>query len=385
MKILFVMHNCDKYSGANLAMQEVIDDLIVKYGVEPIILYPNQKNQSGKDYFNKRGIRCEVAEYWPQLLSRTDKGIKNCIKKLLLLYRHLIMLKSVKKLENVIRNVDLIYTNTSAIKIGLMLASKYNKPHVWHIREFINLDHGLIFPLGEKRYFKTISKLKNKNAVIVISKCLYNSRYEYFGKNKTYLVYDDIATSYINPEKILTDDNINILIAGDIKTGKGQLIAVEAVNILIKKGYRNIHLFIAGKTGDKSYKYSIDKYIKSNRIDFNIHFVGRIDNMNELRKRMEIAIVASTSEAFGRVTVEGMLSKMAVIGRNSGATPEIIQDGLTGVLYDGSSEDLSKKIEKLLDKNYREKLAEQAFSFAIEKYTTKKCCDNVWNVIKSVI
>jgi len=38
-------------------------------------------------------------------------------------------------------------------------------------------------------------------------------------------------------------------------------------------------------------------------------------------------------EAFGRVTAEAMLAGRVVIGTNTGGTPELVRDGVTGLLY----------------------------------------------------
>jgi glycosyltransferase involved in cell wall biosynthesis len=43
--------------------------------------------------------------------------------------------------------------------------------------------------------------------------------------------------------------------------------------------------------------------------------------------------MCSHSEAFGRVTVEGMKSRLAIVGAAGGATPELIEDGRTGLLF----------------------------------------------------
>jgi glycosyltransferase involved in cell wall biosynthesis len=47
----------------------------------------------------------------------------------------------------------------------------------------------------------------------------------------------------------------------------------------------------------------------------------------------DVLLMCSHSEAFGRVTVEAMKSRLAVVGAAGGATPEIIDDGRTGLLF----------------------------------------------------
>ena len=48
---------------------------------------------------------------------------------------------------------------------------------------------------------------------------------------------------------------------------------------------------------------------------------------------MDVGLMLSRNEAFGRVTVEYMMQNLAVIASDTGANPEIIKNGLTGLLY----------------------------------------------------
>ena len=58
--------------------------------------------------------------------------------------------------------------------------------------------------------------------------------------------------------------------------------------------------------------------------------------------------MCSVSEAFGRVTVEGMLSGALIIGKNCAATCELLQNNKTGLLYYNTN-DLVEKIKYVYD------------------------------------
>jgi glycosyltransferase involved in cell wall biosynthesis len=58
--------------------------------------------------------------------------------------------------------------------------------------------------------------------------------------------------------------------------------------------------------------------------------------------------MCSVAEGFGRVTAEFMSWGKPVIGRNSGATPEIVEDGLNGLLYDGTVDGLSSAMIRMM-------------------------------------
>ena len=63
-----------------------------------------------------------------------------------------------------------------------------------------------------------------------------------------------------------------------------------------------------------------------------------------------VVLVCSRNEAFGRVTVEGMLAGRPVVGARCAATAELIEDGVNGFLYaHGNAKDLAEKIHFLYD------------------------------------
>lgn len=381
MRVLFILHNSNLHSGANLAMLEVITQL-KKYNIQPFIVFPDSEG-TALDYCKENGLEYKVSEYWMMLLSETDSCIKNIIKLPLLLYRRVKMNKSCHKFKEVMSSIDLVYSNTCTMTFGLMLSQKYSTPHIWHIREFGDLDHRLIYPFGKKQYFSLANKIKSE--VVLISKCLYNSRLDYFENEKMHLIYDDVDSKYVNLTDRVVGKSKNILIAGDIKEGKGQLIAAEAIVLLNSQGEDSFTLYIAGKIGDDRYKSKIDLLIEKNGLQDKIIFLGHVSDMNELRNKMDIGIVCSNSEAFGRVTVEGMLSKMAMIGRNSGATPEILEDGVSGLLYDGTAENLRDKLLLLRDKELFTQIADTGFKRAKELYVNGNCSKQIAKLIYATI
>ena len=76
----------------------------------------------------------------------------------------------------------------------------------------------------------------------------------------------------------------------------------------------------------------------------------------------DVALMCSRAEAFGRVTVEAMKASLPVCGTDSGGTPEIVIDGVNGLLFEpGSSASLASALVRLeADENFRETLARGA-------------------------
>lgn len=153
---------------------------------------------------------------------------------------------------------------------------------------------------------------------------------------------------------------------------KGQMDAVLGSFELLKKKY-NIELAIVGPVANQSYYQEIKNFIEKNNLKKRIHLIDFVLNPYPVIKKANIVLSCSKNEAFGRITVEAMLLKKAVIGTKSGGTPELIKDGETGILYQpGNFKELAEKIEHLIKNKQKIKiLGENAYQF-IKKNITKK-------------
>ena len=116
--------------------------------------------------------------------------------------------------------------------------------------------------------------------------------------------------------------------------------------------------------------------MKKNAIK-NVFFKGYVKNIVELRKNMDIALICSNMEAFGRVTIEAMYYENFVIGSDSGATKELIQ-GKYGKLYEKCNfKDLAKKItESVNDINQTVITMKKSKEYALDKFNR-----NIFNEI----
>ncbi|MED4300183.1 glycosyltransferase family 4 protein [Geobacillus stearothermophilus] len=78
------------------------------------------------------------------------------------------------------------------------------------------------------------------------------------------------------------------------------------------------------------------------------------------------------AEQFGRVLVEAMACKVAVIGSSSGSIPDVVED--VGLIFkENDSADLADKLNYMIkNKDFRQKCIELGYKKAHEKYTWKK-------------
>ena len=165
-------------------------------------------------------------------------------------------------------------------------------------------------------------------------------------------------------------DEFVVGIVGRIEEGKGQYLLLEA---LAKLQELNIKVMIVGHTMDEVYLQSLKKKIKKLGVENKVIFTGFTKEVDAHMKLFDVNVLATKRETFGLVVIEAMVNKVCMIATNAGGPLEIIEDGVDGLLFDRSSEDLAEKI-KMLSQNLilTKELADKAYakvkdSFSLEQ------------------
>ena len=375
IKILFCFHYSILNNGGVRSMVDIIENIIKKDGVTVYVVYPTRK-ETAIDYLEKLGVKTIYLPFY-KLNKNGRKGMwKYIIKKIMSPFLFFKLRQIVKR-----EKISIIYSTTIVIDYGFILSKMANLAHIWHIREFGKEDHGIVLRGGEKALYR---KLNESKGIIYISKAI-EEKYSPHIKKGIFqeVIYNDISKDFINRKtnfNIDPDNSLKATIIGTIQEGKGQLVAVKAVEKANKLGAK-IELHICGKKIG-SYYNEVSNYVKDHKLSDQIYFDGFKTKMNEYRSDMDIGIVASKSEAFGRVTVEGMLSNLAMIGADSAATSELITDNVTGLLYkNGDIDELAEKLVYLYkDRKKLKELAINGFDFA-KKFTEGNAANKIYDMI----
>lgn len=381
MKILFISHSSELY-GASKSMLYLIIDLKERYNIEPIVLTPDRGMLTNE--LDKLGIKYVVNKYY---LCMTSNNYKFKIKKYIdiLKYKYinkLFYLYAYFNLYN--KKIDIVHTNTSVCDIGYYLSKKLNIPHIWHIREdaknAFNLSYYYNDEIIKKQY-------KEAKYLVAVSNFVIKNQGIFSGLENIKVVYDGLKIDdVIKNSRFYNTDIVNICIIGNLSDNKNQLEAIEAINILVKRGICNIVLHIIGD-GDFYYKERLNNYIKNEKLEKYVVFYGYSDEVYSILTNMHIGLMCSKNEAFGRVTVEYMFNCMPVIGSNKGGTKELIIDKKNGFLYElGNTQELANKIEYLIfDRDKMECMGKDGLFLAKEKFTLEKNTDNIYDIYKSII
>ena len=135
--------------------------------------------------------------------------------------------------------------------------------------------------------------------------------------------------------------------------------------------------------GDKEggFKRVIHKLVKSLNLDNSVVFHGFEKNSNQIYKDMDILLMCSSCEGFGRVTVEAMQRGIPVIGLNTGGTSELVKDGFNGYLFN-SIQEIPSKLSLLLEsKEHYNHIRRNAYTESRSMYSVTQYCKSVEDFI----
>jgi glycosyltransferase involved in cell wall biosynthesis len=129
-------------------------------------------------------------------------------------------------------------------------------------------------------------------------------------------------------------------VVGQLTPWKGQDDAIRSLAVA-RRSARDAMLVIAGSakfTGaaarfdNAAFAESLPLLTRRLGLGDAVNLLGEVDDVPGLLAALDVLLVPSWEEAFGRVVVEGMAMGLPVIATASGGPPEIIDDGRTGFL-----------------------------------------------------
>lgn len=381
MNILYIAHE-SRMGGANLSLLGMIDHFAKEHNIYVVVPI---KEGFLVDELHKRGIPVLYQHsFWWMVAPGANSVatfVKKWIYKILVLYNYICAFR----LRKVVRQyaIDMIHTNSSVLNTGGILAAMMHVPHVWHIREFGKEDFEFTDVWGSGRIFRFMQD--HSEYIIAISEAVQECYKDKLSASRIRVIYNGVGEENLYQKKWEKGqkDIVQFLISGRISEEKGQEEAIEAVALLVERGFHNLHLSIAGP-GDSE---MLCKMTKQMQIEEYVSFLGYRTDLPSIRRKMDVELVCSRCEAFGRVTVEAMMCSNPVIGSNSGGTPELIKDGENGYLYcRGNGTDLADKMSRYLNHTGNiQRMGECAYHMTKDRFSSRVNAENIMEIYQELI
>lgn len=388
MNILYVAHERN-LGGASKSLVTMVSDM-KRRGHTVAVVVPFR---SGQVYhaLRKQGIPVKKIFFGWWMMPDAWNPLMKCLFRLL----YAMEPAAVRRIASFAKKTgaQLIHSNSSAIDAGARAAALCGLPHVWHFREFGDLDYGLSYLLGKAESACRACAVPGK--IVFISECLRRYYEREIPDGHGMVIYNGISEKllhkkYGNQESGACGDDVIFLIAGNLHEGKRQELAVEACRILHEKGLHGAKLIVAGAPSALRSSKAFEERLRAMARELPegaVTFTGYVSDMAALRRKADVELVCSSMEAFGRVTAEAMLSSNPVIGSDSGATPELVMDGENGLLFEsGNAGALAEKMRYFLEHpDEIARMGANAYEYAKKRFPARLNTDAVAELYHSLL
>lgn len=271
---------------------------------------------------------------------------------------------------------DLFYFTISQSQVGnlrdliiLKLLWRQQKKCLLHLhggyyRQLV--DHDLCI-LQRKANYEAIKRL---SGVIVLTNSLKKNFYGMIPEEKIFVVQNCVDDEYL-----MSDDEFeeklsrvkkysfrHILYLSNFIPSKGYLEVLELAKIekirIETGGKKKFHFEFAGEFYDEAEKKQFDSFIRNNDLEDYITYHGVVTG----KKKQELLMLCDIFALFTRYPKEGqpisileaMGNGMIVTTTNHAGIPDMIEDGVNGIVMDKELLDMRQCYQKILNKSSEE-------------------------------
>ncbi len=385
IRVLFAPSDNNESSGAFRSMVALARLLRDRHGIDPFVVLPCDGN--GTDMLKKANIPFVhvPSSNWIVPLKtdrRSFQFVIDVIRKIRLNHAAANRIASLADLCH----VDLIHVNTTWGYVGALAAKLASKPCIWHVREFLEEDQEATI-WSRDAGNRLISSV---DAVVAISKSISAKYASLVPPRKLKQIYNGIDESlFFAPERtILAKPPFTFIMVGGFQRYKGHVEFSKACVSLYSKGVRGFRVWFVGK-GDDGVEAECAKIFSDANMDSLVTYFGHQKDPAQFLKQADIAFTCSRFEAFGRVTVEAMMAGCLVVGSKTGGTPELIEDGETGLLFDSNAaavENIAEKVQWAMENPERARtIAAAGAKRAMGRFTASRNADDIARLYRTIL
>jgi glycosyltransferase involved in cell wall biosynthesis len=363
MRILFLHSSSDLYGASKILL--AINELCAKKGHEITVVLSEDGPLAPK--LKALGATIVISDLG--ILRRQYLNPAGMLNRLVANFKAYTTLTELCKSKQ----IDLIYSNTTGVIVGVFVAAKLGIRHLWHIHEIIEKPILL---------FRLLSRLINtkNNQAIAVSEAVKKHWTKYVQPNKIDVLYNGVdywlfenTASDLRQTLRLQPDTILIGMMGRVHFWKGQDYFVHIAGEIFKS-HKNVHFLIVGDAF-AGYEYLHDNI--NNLIDTN-HLQGKLtqlpyrSDITNIYGALDIFILPSLlPDPAPAVVTEAMAAGLPVVATQQGGAVEMIENNVSGLLIPINDAAAAAKIMEplLMNETYRKNMGAQAKKRMQEKFS----------------
>lgn len=248
--------------------------------------------------------------------------------------------------------IDLVVCSHQLCNQYGLLAARLNRiPIVCHTRNLIS---------DFRSFWRTF--LHFPDVLIANSKATAESYSPFIKKaQKVVVVYNGVDLGEYSPSMNgssvrkrykIGDNEFLIGVISRISRSKKQDVFIKALTEVVRI-YPHIRALIVGNTEierAEHYLKELYRMVAELGIGDKVIFTDFVNDMKELYASLDLLVLPSRSEGFGRVFIEAMAMEKPIVTTRVGGTVEVVEDGVTGILVPSDDVNcLSKTIIRMIE------------------------------------
>jgi glycosyltransferase involved in cell wall biosynthesis len=295
------------------------------------------------------------------------------------------------------RPIDIVHANS--IRAGLIAALTFgrsNSKTLVHVRDC--LPRGRAADLV--RYL-----LRSRATLILANSCFTAANFAPNGVESIRPIYTSVDVEAFDPAKIeregararlgLEDSTWVLGVVAQLTPWKAQDDAIRVLARL-RDDRQDAHLLLAGEVkfaeaatryDNAAFQRSLHRLADELGVTGNVRFLGEREDVPDIIRALDLLLVPSWEEPFGRSVIEAMAMETPVIATNVGGTAEILQPGKEGLLLPPRSPDLwaSEALRLLSDRTLRANMGRKGRETVTARFTRQAHVEAVLSAYRDVL